>query len=75
MLIKSYSEVDNELWIAADLIGASLIFCSSETYKVAVYQYGYSIGETCRRRNSREWVEWLRSLKDQSALYHHQHGE
>lgn len=63
MLIKSYSEVDAEIWTAADLVGASLWFYDSEPYKVAVYQDGYLIGETSKRRNSREWVEWLRGLQ------------
>lgn len=62
MLINSYSEVDTELWIAADLVGASLIFRNSGAYKVTVHRDGYLIGETHERRNSREWVEWLRGL-------------
>lgn len=63
MLINSYSGVDSELWIAADLVGARLIFRDSGAYKVTVHQNGYLIGETCKRRNSHEWVEWLRGLR------------
>lgn len=62
MLINSCSEVDTELWIAADLVGASLIFRKSGAYKVTVHRRGFLIGETRKRRNSREWVEWLRGL-------------
>lgn len=62
MLICSYSDVDAGLWTAADLVGASLIFINSETYKVTVHRNGYLIGEMRERQNSYEWVKWLRSL-------------
>lgn len=62
MLIDSYSEVDTELWIAADLVGASLIFRNSRTCRVTVHRNGYLIGETCERRNSHEWAELLKGL-------------
>lgn len=57
MLINSYGEVDTELWAAANLVGASLIFRNSGAYRVAVRQDGYLIGKTHKRRNSHEWVK------------------
>ena len=63
MLINSYSEIDTELWTAADLVGAELFFRNSEKYRVTVHQNGHLIGATREKRNSREWVKWLRSLR------------
>ena len=62
MLINFYGEFDAELWVAANLVGASLIFRNSGPYGVTVHQDGYLIGTTHKRQNSREWVEWLRGL-------------
>lgn len=62
MLINVYGEYDSTLWPAADLLGAELFFRGGDTYRVVVYQGGYQIGDTCKKRDSREWVEWIRSL-------------
>lgn len=51
------------LWAAADVVGAELVFRGGSEYVVTVYVGGYKIGETCEHRNSREWVNWLRSLR------------
>lgn len=62
MLIDVYGEDDTALWVAADIVGAQLFFRRGDTYRVVVYQSGYQIGDTCEKRDSREWVKWLRSL-------------
>lgn len=63
MQINVYGEHDTDLWAASDLLGAELIFRGGKDYKVAVLQHGYLIGETRRKRDSRGWYEWLRSLQ------------
>ena len=62
MLINVYGEHDTALWPAADLLGAELFFRGGDTYRVTVYQGGYQIGDTYNKRDSRGWLEWLRSL-------------
>ena len=62
MQINVYGEHDTSLWAAADLSGAELFFRGGGTYRVTVYQDGHLIGDTRKKRNSREWLEWLRSL-------------
>lgn len=62
MQINVYGGPDDALWPAADLLGAELFFRGGDTYRVTVYRGGYQIGDTCERRDSYEWLEWLRSL-------------
>lgn len=62
MLINAYGDQESSLWAAADIVGADLVFRGGETYRVTVYVAGYIVGETREHMNSREWVNWLRSL-------------
>lgn len=63
MLVDVYGEPDTALCPAIYLLGIELIFRGGDTYRVVVYKDGYKIGDTCERRDSREWVEWLRGLR------------
>lgn len=62
MLVDVYGEYDAALLPAVYLLGIELMFRGGDTYRVTVYRGGYQIGETCEKRDSREWVKWLRSL-------------
>ena len=63
MQINVYGEHDTNLWAAADLLGAELIFRGGEDYMVVATLHGYQIGETRKKRDSRSWYEWLKSLR------------
>lgn len=54
MLINAYGGVEDALWVAADLVGADLVFRGEENYRVTVYVGGYKVGETCRHMSSWE---------------------
>nr|DAV65856.1 MAG TPA: hypothetical protein [Caudoviricetes sp.] len=62
MLINVYGEKDTTLWAAADLVGAQLVFRGGDTYRVVVYRDGYQVGDTCEKRGSREWFDWIVGL-------------
>lgn len=63
MLVNVYGEDDSALLPAVYLLGIELIFRGGDTYRVTVYRDGYRVGDTCEKRDSREWVKWLRSLR------------
>lgn len=63
MQINVHGEHDTDLWAAADLLGAELIFRGGGDYKVVVRQHGHRVGETRMKRDSRGWYEWLRNLR------------
>lgn len=62
MLVNVYGEYDVALLPAVYLLGIELVFRGGGAYRVTVYRGGYQIGETCEKRDSREWVKWLRGL-------------
>lgn len=62
MIINVHGEYDTTLWAAADLVGAELFFRGGGDYEVTVHRNGYLIGRTREKRNSREWVKWLKGL-------------
>jgi hypothetical protein len=62
MLINVYGDEEIPLWSAADVIGANLFFRGGDEYRVTVHMAGYEVGETREHRDSRGWLDWLRSL-------------